>query len=534
MPEHLRALGFILVLALVVFAFAKAPACATACAVKDFERRRNLWLAITLTAFLAHNFWIYLVVTAILLLAYQRSEQNRLAMYCFILFALPPITANLSGMGLFAELFQINYVRLLGLALLLPAYLSLRKSPETVPFGRSMPDKILACYLILDLVLMFEHKTFTNVLRHGLFYAFTDTFLPYYVASRSLRNLEAFRDALMSFAVAAMVLSAVLAFEFARYWLLYQSLERALGVIVVGTEYLLREGNLRASGTIGHSIVAGYVVAVAMGFYLYLRKVVPSSVVWGLGFLLLVAGQIGPMSRGPWVGAAAIVLIFVATGPAGVLGLARIGLVGLIAIPLLYATPIGQKAIDFLPFVGTVDASNVTFRQVLAQVSYEVFWENPLLGRYDFLATPAMEALRGNDGIIDLVNTYVVVALGSGIVGLSLFAGFFLVVISGVYNGMRKIADKSDECHVLGRALMATLLGILLIIATVSPIFVVPTIYWMSAGLGVAYARMLSHGKASPASERVAPRRSPGIRASVRGVRAIRTNLRFSVSRRQE
>lgn len=526
MPEHLRALGFILVLALVVFAFSKTPACATACAVKDFERRRNLWFAITLSAFLAHSFWIYLIATAIVVLAVQRREQNRLAMYFFILFALPPISARLSGLGLFAELFQIDYVRLLGLTLLLPAYLSLRKNPETVPFGRSMPDKLLACYLILDLVLMFEHRTFTNVLRNGLFYAFIDVFLPYYVASRSLRNLETFRDALMSFAVAAMVLSAILAFEFARYWLLYESLERALGVIVAGTDYLLRGGNLRASGTIGHSIVAGYVVAVAMGFYLYLRRVVPNSAVWGLGLLLLVAGLIGPMSRGPWVGAAAIFLIFVATGPAGMLALARLGLVGVIAIPLLYATSTGQKFIDYLPFIGTVDASNVTFRQVLAQVAYEVFWEHPLLGRYDFLETPAMQALRGNDGIIDLVNTYVVIALGSGIVGLSLFAAFFLVVISGVYSGMRKIADKSDEYHVLGRALMATLLGILMIIATVSPIFVVPTIYWMSAGLGVAYAQMLSRGKLSAVSKRVMPRRNPGAHASVQ---AVRTNQRVSV-----
>lgn len=518
MPEHLRALCFILVMALVVFAFAKAPACAAACAVKDFERRRNLWFAITLTAFLAHNFWIYLIVTAILVLTVQRGEHNRLAMYFFILFALPPITARLSGMGMFNELFLIDYVRLLGLSLLLPTYLSLRKHPETEPFGRSAPDKLLACYLVLDLVLMFEHRTFTNVLRHGVFYAFTDIFLPYYVASRSLRNLEAFRDALMSFAVAAMVLSAVLAFEFSRYWLLYQALEDALGAMVVGASYLLRGDNLRASGTIGHAIAAGYVVAVAIGFYLYLKKVVPTPAVWGLGFLLLVAGLIGPMSRGPWVGAAAIILIFVATGPTGMLGLAKFGLLGLIAAPFLLVTSAGQTLIDYLPFIGTVDEQNVTFRQLLARVSYEVFWENPLLGRYDFLESPAMQALRGSDGMIDLVNTYIVIALGSGIVGLSLFSGFFTLVIFGVYKGMRKVADKTDEHHVLGRALMGTLLGILIIIATVSPVFHVPTIYWIAAGLGVAYVRMLSRGKVSLAPVRATSRPAPGTLASVRNV----------------
>ena len=73
MPVHLRALVVILVLATAVLAFVKAPACALAITPKDFERRRNLWFAITLAAFLAHNFWIYIiVVAALLLLAAQR------------------------------------------------------------------------------------------------------------------------------------------------------------------------------------------------------------------------------------------------------------------------------------------------------------------------------------------------------------------------------------------------------------------------------------------------------------------------------
>ena len=68
MPEHLRALIVILVLASAVFAFAKAPACAVACTRVDFERRRNLWFGVTFAAFLAHNFWIFIAIAAVLLL----------------------------------------------------------------------------------------------------------------------------------------------------------------------------------------------------------------------------------------------------------------------------------------------------------------------------------------------------------------------------------------------------------------------------------------------------------------------------------
>jgi hypothetical protein len=90
MPEHLRALIVILVLATVVFAFAKAPACALTSTTGDFERRRNLWFAITLTAFLAHNFWIYVIVVAALLIFALPREPNKLAMF-FLLFAVPAI-----------------------------------------------------------------------------------------------------------------------------------------------------------------------------------------------------------------------------------------------------------------------------------------------------------------------------------------------------------------------------------------------------------------------------------------------------------
>lgn len=510
MPEHLRALVYILATAAVVFAFAKAPACASACTAKDFERRRNVWFALTLIAFLAHNFWIYLLGATILLLVAQRVEHNKLALYMFVLFALPPIRHEISLLGA-GKAFDLDYVRLLALTVLLPAYLTVRKHPGSAPFGRSVPDRLLAGYLVLSFGQMFEHRTMTAVLREGVFNAFVDVFLPYYVASRALRNLQEFRDVLMSLAVAGLVLGAILFEEFARYWLLYAALDRALGTTVVGMDYLGRGGNLRALGTMGHAIVAGYVVAVVLGVFLYLRRVVPGTAAWHLGFLLLGAGLIGTLSRGPWMGAALIVVAFIALGPAPIVGLAKLGLLGLVTLPLLLLTPAGPILIDYLPFIGRIDEKSVIGRQILAEVSYQLFLENPLLGRYDFVDTPAMQALKGADGIVDLVNTYAVVGLARGLVGLALFTGFFFAVLLSIYRAMRSLADRGDEQYDLGRALIATLLGVLLIIGTVSPIFHVPTLYWLAGGLGVGYAAMLAQsrvpGAAAPRPRAVPPAR---------------------------
>ena len=328
MPAHLKALAVLLVVGAVVFAFAKSPACAMASTTGDFERRRNLWFGVTLAAFLAHNFWIYIAIAAALILASARAESNKLAMFFFVLLAVPRIFGEIPGFGLVNYLFEIDYVRLLTLTVLLPSFLALRVQPDVERFGRSLPDKLIAAYLILDPLLMLTYAPLTTVLRQGVFYGFVDIFLPYYVASRALRNLQDFRDALMAFVVAALMLSATGAFEVAWRWLLYSGLDNILGGKWGFGVPLMRGDNLRAAGSTGQAIPMGYAVAVAMGFFLYLRKLVPNPIMRGLGLLLLAVGLVAPLSRGPWIGAAAMLLLYAATGPAPMLRFARLGLLG--------------------------------------------------------------------------------------------------------------------------------------------------------------------------------------------------------------
>ena len=510
MPEHLRALVFILGLATVVFAFSKAPACALASTAANFERRRNLWFGLTLAAFLAHNFWIYIFVAAALLLFARSREPNKLAMFFFLLFAVPPIAEKIPGLGLVEHLFTIDHIRLLALAVLLPAFLSLRSQPDTGRFGRSAPDLLIAGYIILALLLHFTVDTLSNALRQGVLYGFIDIFLPYYVASREPKNLQAFRDALMAFVVAALVLSAIGAFEFARHWLLYSALQDALGVQDQFIGYLERSpGVLRALGTTGQPIVLGYVIAVAVGFILFLRSSVPNSLAWRLGLALLIAGLVAPLSRGPWVGTAALLLVFVATDESAGIRFTILGLAGAIVLPVLLAFPAGETIINHLPFIGSVDEENVTYRQRLLEVSIQVISQNPLFGAIDASYLERMEELKQGQGIIDIVNTYVGVALSNGLVGLSLFSGFFIAVAIGIFKGMRSLTDRKSELFRLGRALFSTLVGILVIIFTVSSISVIPAIYWSVAGLGVAYARMLMLARAPevtvPATSRPVP-----------------------------
>ncbi|MDP3715626.1 MAG: O-antigen ligase family protein, partial [Burkholderiales bacterium] len=259
-------------------------------------------------------------------------------------------------------------------------------------------------------------------------------------------------------------------------------------------DYLARGGegtDLRAQGTTGQPIPFGYVMAVAIGFLLYLKRHAVRPVAWHMGLALLALGLFSSLSRGPWIGAAAMVVIFIAAGPAPLKGFARLGLLSLLLIPLVLATTSGQKIAELLPFIGSASTDNVDYRQRLAEISMQVIMENPFFGAFDYFYSPAMQELRQGQGIIDIVNTSLAIGLGSGLVGLALFAGFFVTVAIGIFKGMRLRADRNDESYALGQCLLATLLGIMVMIATVSSITVIPVIYWSVAGLGVAYARML-------------------------------------------
>jgi O-antigen ligase len=489
MPEHLRALIVILTLACIVFAFARRPA-TDLIPYSEFTRRRNLWLGLLVLAFISHSFWLYAALAAIVLGIARRREHNPLALFFILLFLIPPASVEIPGLGLINYLMTLDHLRLLALLILLPAFFSLRRRADTLPFGRTWPDKLLILHMLLTALLYLRETTLTDTLRQTL-YLFIDVFLPYYVASRSIKQLAQFKDTLLAFALAAMLLALIGVFEYSRHWLLYSSLVDAMGLNWGMSNYLARGGSLRASASTGQAIVLGYVISVAIGFYLFLHAGVRSRLQQRLGALLLATGLFATLSRGPWVGAAIIITAFIATGRNAIKRLMLLGFAGVLAIPLLSIIPGGNKLIDLLPYIGTIEKGNITYREDLFTNALIVIKRNPLFGSIDFLSTPEMQAMVQGEGIIDIVNTYLIVTLKSGLIGLTFFAGIFISIALGIYKSLRTFQDKDDENLRLGRALLATLAGVLVTITTVSNISVIPVVYWSLAGIGVAYIQMV-------------------------------------------
>lgn len=455
----------------------------------DFLVRRNAWLIITIAAFLTHNFWIFCAVTISVISYAAKKDSSKMSLFVALLFAVPLFGVEISGFGIINYFFTLNYFRLLSLLLLFPSFLVLRRSSISASFGSLLPDKFIFTFIIIGIALQAPVDSATNLARTA-FYSFVDVFLPYYVASRALNSTKVVHDFCASFVMAAILLAGIGIFEFLKGWLIYSNLASAMDAVWGYGRYLARGDNIRALATTGQPIVLGYIFAVALGCYFAIKNNIKTSSARAYVSIALLAGLIASLSRGPWLGAALIVVVFVALGSKPWIPLTKMVLALGVCILLLLATPYSDKIINLLPFVGSVDAQNVEFRNRLIENSISVILRNPYFGSFDALASSEMEDLRAG-GIIDVVNSYIALALSGGLVTVFIFVGFFVSIVFQLLL-LRPITLSTDASDNIRRSLIAVILGIMFIIFTVSSITFVPIVYWLLGGVGVGVISAVS------------------------------------------
>lgn len=496
MPEHYKALVVTLGIMLIVLGLAK-PIAVNFMAAKDFALRRNIWLCLVAAAFLVSNYWLFVLIAAGLLIYGVARDSNPAALYLFLLLAVPPFQSDIPTFGLINQLFPLDHLRLMSFVVLLPAAISLlralrahdvvRKGIVPIRQGLTVPDILILLFCLLQFALWLPYDTAIASTRRIVLFLI-DILLPYFVLSRACTTREMVRDAMASFALAAMVLACIAVFESLRSWLLFASIADNWGTLSL-ISYLRRGDSLRSQVTGGHSIVLGYSLAIAFGFWLFLRSRVSAMSWQWLGLLTLVAGLGATWARGPWVGALAIVLLFQALGPnAARRSLKTLTLLALVG-GIFLLTPWAPGVVDRLPFIGNDDEGSVGYRQQLAALSWLLIQQHPFFGTLDFMKN--MEELRQGEGIIDLVNAYAGIALSFGLVGLALFAGLFGVIATRCFRAVRRLATIDPALSSMGANLLACVGGGLMMIATVGLYLSVAYLTWAVAGLTVAYARLV-------------------------------------------
>ncbi len=132
-----------------------------------------------------------------------------------------------------------------------------------------------------------------------------------------------------------MILALTGLFESVRHWRLYSPLLAALDIDSGLYGYLSRANTLRAASAVGQPIVLGYVMVVAISFYLFLKPQITNRLYLSLGMILLTLGLIATLSRGPWVGFGVLLIAFFITGPHAVRHLSTLTVTAILSFALL-------------------------------------------------------------------------------------------------------------------------------------------------------------------------------------------------------
>ena len=477
MLQSLKSLVVLLALTWPVLLLAK-PICLRFMTAEDFARRRTVWWVLTVVCFLSPSFWGYVLVAIPVVYWAAKKDSTPLALFLMLYYVAPPqgIEIPIAGIN---RLFDLSNVRLMSLLILVPVAASrLREAPLRF----SAMDALFLLYGTLQIALLVPYESPTNTMRRGFLFLI-DEYVVFFVFSRAISSRRQLVDMMAALCLSAALFVPVAAFESFKGWLLYSDLSGRWGN-ANELAYLFRGDSLRAQASTGHSIALGYLLAMAIGVWTYLgSSILKRQVKLGV-FFALALGLGLSYARGPWLGGAIALLLFVVLGSRDNATRSK-SLFGIVAASALFAvTPWGMRVVDTLPFIGTQDQDSVEYRRQLAETSWQLVQQHPFFGNPFVLLD--MESLRQGQGIIDVVNTYLQVALWYGLVGLALFGGIFLLALSrggGRYLQARRVDDVDGR--VLGASLLACMLASLVYMATAGACF-----QWVLAGFLVSYAAL--------------------------------------------
>jgi hypothetical protein len=485
MLESVKPLIVVLFLELLVFATVKST-CLQFMDPQTFARRRMVWLLLTISEFLAPNIWVFAAVALPLIYWAGTRDEHPAALYLMLFMIVPPVSVPIP-MPAINQLFELTYPRMVSLALIVPTVIRLVRSGQANREGLAKVDLLLLAFGALQIAVFFPYESITQTIRRSFLFGI-DVFALYFVFSRGVTSKAAMRDTMASFCLACILLVPVLAFESLRGWLLFIGIPDQWGSPNAGA-FLMRGNSLRAQASLGHSLTMGFMLALAFGFWVYLSGRLPSRAARWAGGIALWIGLFAAFSRAPWLVAVTIAAIYMVTSTTGRQNLFKAALASLVIAVPLAMTPPGERIIASLPFIGTVDQSNVEYRQQLADVSWQLIQLNPFFGSP--FVTNYMEEMRQGQGIIDIVNTYAYISLFFGLVGCALFVACFVYpMVRAAYSAFRARQGDEDDGNI-GIILIASVLGTMLMMATGSFGGTFEFVSWALCGLCCAYTALM-------------------------------------------
>lgn len=448
-----------------------------------------VWSAAAATAFFIPQKGFAFGILALILIAVAPPKSvDRTRFYVGTFFALPQgyaVAVPFPGLNFLA---MLDFGLLAGLIALLPVLASRLGKPRPKPL-RAL-DALVITFCVMSGLLALRDLPFTSAIRFSVV-TFVSIWLPYFCISRTQTS----RDELDGLLAAALQGIAMLAgiglISAADRWNYYANMN--LGDYKIFLDY--RSGVLRVAATLYTPLLGALMgVGAATIAYLRMQKKIPSVVaIFLLGAFAFTAFATG--SRGGWAGAviAFATYFFLPRMKAG----ARRLLLAVSAATISFVVVmVIQGSISVTDYTGTFE-----YRSRLTQIGVRQVFNAPLFGVPSLYALPEFQPLIQGEGIIDVVNLYLQIALHSGLVGLFVFLA---PLLHSAAIGLRSLAlsdsrrneeDVRRMRHIVGIAI-GMMAGLLAMAATTSAQAYLYSFFFVTvafvAAAGVASNRYLA------------------------------------------
>lgn len=484
--ESLKALFVVFVMCAGAFVFARI-AYREHLDPKIIDRWRNVFLMATIAAFIIPNYWAFLFVFGVLAAAAAVRDPVRPAIYLLLLFAVPAAGERVPGFAGINNFLALAPFNILALAVLFPILFAGSQTRKQRGVG-ALADFCFLAFSVLSLALAFRDTTMTDGIRRFAAYVLT-AFGPYIVFSRYYWSKDNLKIATLACAIPLIALSGVGLAETVLSWHMYANAVDNWNISFF-TRYLERSGYLRAYASVFGPITFGLFLTIGFSLALAVMASSKRRLFPMIGVMAVAVGLIVTFSRGPWIGAAFAAFIFAATVDKPLTGLMRFAGAGFLAAIVLLMTPMGPKLIGMLPFIGEVESNTISYRQRLFDVGWPYVMKFPYFGSDDYLLAPELQGLVQGQGIIDIVNAYLQVALDRGLVGLALFLGVSGFAALNGLNAIKRARAVDPEYAVYVQGWVAALFGAMLTLATTTNVVAqIAEVHWLLCGVCVGAAR---------------------------------------------
>ncbi len=445
--------------------------------VADAQQFHKFYLAILVCAipnFIAIRVELFFVLMALAVWIAQRllggDARAKIATFWMAIILFVPIHLELGGVGGINSFLSLDHFKIAAVVLLIPAAFSLPDRKAERRPGSLLLDIAVLSYPLFNIALTAPSVSLTGTVRSLVVMAL-DIVLPYFVLTRGLRSWADLKYVLVRFLAACMFAAAVGLLEFAVQRNIYSDLQWAFGTKWSLTHTLMRGSVIRVQAMTSQPILFAAQLMLTLGlWWAVARETTGRKGLSRLVDLALIAVLVFTFSRGPWLGALVFALTLLALTRLKP-GVVAAGLVvGAGAIVTVKLAGLDESIMTGLKVVfGSTqeDAGSIEYRSRLLDTAIALVKQSPWVGVPNYAAQ--MQSLVQGEGIIDLVNTYVGVALNSGLIGIALYLLPFVVSLAMLFRRLRvgslRYSAEETRYH---RVVVALLVGFLLTIFTTS------------------------------------------------------------------